>query len=71
MTLMSKKLRKELGKYNDDLRRRKLKVPCPHCGAKKGKMCFGVYGKPKKEVHWARSYAAKQAGFVDVSKGGR
>lgn len=69
--LMSKKLRKELKKYNDDLRRRKLKVACPHCKAKKGQMCFGVHGSPKKEVHWARAYAAKQAGYVDVSKGGR
>jgi hypothetical protein len=68
---MSKKLRKELRKYNEDLLKRKLKVSCPQCGAKKGQMCMGAWGKRRKSTHWQRSQEAKKAGYVDVPKGGQ
>lgn len=69
--IQSKRLRKELRKYNEDLLARKLMVPCPICKAKVGELCLGRHKKRTASTHWDRALAAKRAGFLKVSKGGR
>lgn len=69
--MLSAKVRAALRAYNKNLTKRVRKVSCPHCGAKKSKKCIGQYGRPRKGCHAARHDAAKRAGYVRSTKGGK
>jgi hypothetical protein len=70
---MSAKLRAELRKYNEDLLERVRMVACPSCGSVPGVKCksrqrWTAYSNG---CHGSRHWAAKRAGFVKGTKGGK
>lgn len=50
--------------YVADLRRRTLRVACPHCGAPQGVPCRGTQQEFILGIHWLRKDAAKLEGHV-------
>ncbi len=62
--IMPPQLRQLSRDYLRGLAERTRKVPCPRCGAPRGKPCMGSTGRTTAGCHWDRSNEAKRRGLV-------